>query len=66
MKALKKIGIFLINLTFGIAICFLCYKETGYLFQIKNIIVKENKNKSTLRMSFLNENNMIKEIKLDK
>ena len=66
MEILRKMRVFLVNLTLGIAICFLCYKETGYLFQIKNIIVKENKNKSTLRMSFLNENNMIKEIKLDK
>lgn len=66
MKVIRRMGIFLANLTLGIAICFLCYKETGYLFQIKNIIVKENKNKNILRTSFLNENNIIKEIKLDK
>lgn len=66
MKVIRRIGIFLTNLTLGIAICFLCYKETGYLFQIKNIIMKENKNKNILRTSFLNENNIIKEIKLDK
>lgn len=66
MKVIKRMGIFLINLTLGVAICFLCYKETGYLFQIKNIIEKENKNKNILRTSFLNENNIIKEVRLDK
>ena len=65
MKILKKILLFITNTMIGVIVCFLCYKEAGYLHQIKNIIVKENKNTNTLRMAFLDENKIIKEIKID-
>ena len=65
MKILKRIILFITNTVIGIMVCFLCYKEAGYLHQIKNIIVKENKNINILKMAFLDENRIIKEIKID-
>lgn len=64
MKILKRILLFITNTVIGIMVCFLCYKEAGYLYQIKDIIIKENKNINTLRMAFLDENKIMKEIKI--
>lgn len=66
MEIFKKIMMFIFNSIMGIIVCFLCYKEVGYLFRIKNIVVNENQNTNTLKMSFLNESKLIKEIKIDK
>lgn len=65
MNILKKIMLFIANTVIGVIVCFLCYKEAGYLHQIKNIIIRENKNTNTLRMAFLDETKIIKEIKID-